>query len=372
MDRSEEKRGIMIEDVINGMLDWVRVVDKQNKVIFVNKAMAEGIKNCKTDELCYKLLGRETPCENCISRNAIFTGTSYCKQEIIDSRIFSVMSSPVKNQDGEIIAAVEVLRDVTELQMLQEKVISQNKKLMDDLSLAKKLQCNLLPKALPDNKLNFSFIYQPCEELGGDFLDIFEVDKDHVGIYIADVSGHGLPASMLTVFLRSAIDKKTLSPSLALSKLYKDFSSSNFDQDAYITVFYAIINLKDHTIKYSNAGHNVSPIVFNIEDPERFELLMIPGTPISNWFEKAAYNEKELLLMKGDRLFLCTDGVIELKNKKGDQFGEDRIRNVLFTDKSDPSGTLSRIIEESMDFAQIEDFSMIKDDITMALIEIKT
>ncbi len=371
MDKREEKRGIMFEDVINGMLDWVRVVNKENKVIFVNKAMAEGIKDYKTGEICYKLLGRETPCENCISRNAIFNGTSYCKQEIVDDRIFSVMSSPVKNHDGEIIAAVEVLRDITELQMLQEKVVLQNKKLMDDLSLAKKLQCNLLPKALPDNKLNFSFIYQPCEELGGDFLDIFEVDKDHVGIYIADVSGHGLPASMLTVFLRSAIDKKTLSPSHALSKLYKDFSSSNFDQDAYITVFYAIINMKDHSIKYSNAGHNVSPIIFNLEDPDRFELLMIPGTPISNWFEKATYNEKELLLVKGDRLFLCTDGVIELKNKKGDQFGEDSIRNVLFTDKSEPSSALSRIIEEAMSFAQIDDFSMIKDDITMALIEIK-
>lgn len=369
MDKSEEKRRL-IEDIINGMMDWVRVIDKENKIIFINKAMAEGLKNSTTGEYCYKILGRDEPCENCISRESIFKGYSHSKQEIINGRIFSVMSSPVKNKDGEIIAAVEVLRDITEFQKLQEKVILQNKKLMDDLSLAKKLQCNLLPKANPDSRLKFAFVYQPCEDLGGDFLDIFEVDNDHTGIYIADVSGHGLSASMLTVFLRSAIDKKTLSPSLALSKLYEDFNNSNFGQEAYITVFYAIINLKDHTIKYSNAGHNVCPIIFNPEDPNRFEQLMIPGTPISNWFEKTDYKEKDLSLMKGDRLFFCTDGVIELKNKKGDQFGEDRIRNILFTDKSEPSSTLNRIIEEAMNFAQINDFAKISDDITMALIDI--
>ncbi|HEY9063152.1 MAG TPA: SpoIIE family protein phosphatase [Pseudobacteroides sp.] len=370
MDNNQDKRKL-IEDIINGMLDWVRVVDKDNRVIFINKAMAEGLKDFKMDQLCYKLLGRDTPCENCISREAIFRGSSHMKQEIINGKIFSVMSSPVKNESGEIVAAVEVLRDITELQLLQEKVMEQNKKLMDDLSIAKKLQCSLLPKALPEDKVRFSFFYHPCEDLGGDFLDIFEIDKDHVGIYIADVSGHGVPASMLTVFLRSAIDRKNLSPSSALTKLYKDFNSSNFDHEVYITVFYAIIDLRNYKIKYSNAGHNISPVLFNPSDAERFELLRIPGIPISNWLEKPVYTDNEISLEKFDRVFFCTDGIIELKNKKGEQFGEDRLRNVIFNDKSDPNSTLAKIIDEATKFAEIDDFQMISDDITMALIEIK-
>jgi sigma-B regulation protein RsbU (phosphoserine phosphatase) len=370
MDKNQDKRSL-IEDIINGMMDWVRVVDRDNNVIFINKVMAEGIKNYKIEQPCYKLLGRDTPCEICISRDAIFKGGSFLKQEIINGRIFSVRSSPVKNESGEIFAAVEVLRDITELQMLQEKVMEQNKKLMDDLNIAKKLQCSLLPKTLPGDKIKFSFIYQPCEDLGGDFLDIFEIDKDHVGVYIADVSGHGVPASLLTVFLRSAIDRKSLSPSLALSKLYKDFNGSNFDHEVYITVFYAIINLKDYKIRYSNAGHNVSPVLFSIEDPDRFELLRIPGIPISNWFETPLYTDSEMFLKKYDRLFFCTDGIIELKNKKGEQFGEDRLRNLIFNDKSQPSSALAKIIDEATKFAQIDDFAVISDDITMALIEIK-
>ncbi|MDP4180378.1 MAG: SpoIIE family protein phosphatase [Bacillota bacterium] len=369
MKNNEFKHELII-DIINGMMDWVRVIDKENRIIFINKAMAECIKDYTPGEICYKLIGRSAPCEGCTSRKAIFEGKSFMKHEIINERIFSVMSSPVRNDAGEIIAAVEVLRDITEIQRLQDRVLEQNQKLQDDLTIAKKLQCSLLPRELPKDKVKFSFVYQPCEDLGGDFLDIFEIDNDHIGVYIADVSGHGVPASMLTVFLRSSIDKKSLSPAKVLSNLYRDFSESNFDHDVYITVFYAIINLKDYSIKYSNAGHNVSPVLFNTDDPDRFELLIMPGIPISNWFETPEYTDRNMFLSKNDRLFFCTDGIIELRNSSGEQFGEDRLRDILFKDKSEPSGTLNRIITSASNFAEIDDSRKISDDITMALIEI--
>ena len=82
---------------------------------------------------------------------------------------------------GEIIAVVEVLRDITQIKLLQQKVIDQNKKLQADLNMARKLQCSFLPRQLPDDKIKFSYIYTPCETLGGDFLDIFKINDDHIG-----------------------------------------------------------------------------------------------------------------------------------------------------------------------------------------------
>jgi len=357
-----------IKDIIDGMYDWVRVLDRDNNIIYLNKAMAEGLGDYPIGKKCYNVLGKDEPCDNCISRQTVFEGHPHEKEEIINGRIFSVMSSPVKDESGNIVAVVEVLRDVTHMKQLYKKILQQNKKLKSDLNIARKLQCSLLPKELLKDKIDFAFLYKPCEALGGDFLDIFEVDSNHVGIYIADVSGHGVSASMLTIFLRSSIDKKTLSPAEALVKLYKEFSNQGFAKDLYITVFYAIIDLENGKMVYSNAGHNVSPIVFN---KERFEVLRVPGLPISNWVENAEYTDICTTLQKGDRLFLYTDGIIELKNNSNEQFGEERLLKILLSDLSVPSIVLNRIVESACSFADIEDSSSIADDITVALLEIK-
>jgi phosphoserine phosphatase RsbU/P len=357
-----------IEDIINGMFDWVRVIDRDDNVIYMNKAMSDGLGCAPEGSKCYLAIGRDAPCENCTSRKAAFDGTIHEKEEVVNNRTYSIMSSPVKNENGEIVAAVEVLRDITQMKHMQRKLVERNKKLQDDLTIAKKLQCSLLPKGLPEDKIDFSFIYTPCEALGGDFLDIFRIDEHHIGLYIADVSGHGVPASMLTVFLQSSINKQLLSPAKALEQLYGEFNLHSFDTDLYITVFYAIINTTDHTMVYSNAGHNVCPIVFN---SGRFELLRAPGIPISNWLAKPEYIDITIHLKKNDRLFFYTDGIIEIKNHRNEQFGEERLLNILLLDSSSPSGILNRILDSAVSFAGIKSTAEIIDDITIALLEIK-
>lgn len=360
----------IIEHIIDGMYDWVRVIDADDRIIYVNKAMSESLEQELIGQKCYTAIGRDTPCEYCVSRSAVFNGIPQYKEEIIRGRTYSVMSSPIKDDEGNIVAVVEVLRDITEMKKLQKELLYQNKKLQTELNLARKLQCSLLPKELPEDKIAFSYIYKPCETLGGDFLDIFKIDNNHVGVYIADVSGHGVAASMLTVFLRSSIDKKTLSPAVALKKLYKEFNNDYSDQDFYITVFYGIIDLENNTFIYSNAGHNVSPVVFNPKN-NKFDLLRIPGIPISNWVEDPVYMDSKVSLEHGDRLFLYTDGIIELKNAENQQYGEDRLVSVLLGDNSTPDIILDHIIESASKFAGIDNYNKISDDITMALIELK-
>lgn len=357
-----------IEDIIDGMFDWVRVMDKDDNVIYMNKAMSDNLKNPVIGTKCYEAVGRSKPCENCTSRRAVFDGHSYEKEELIGNQVFSVMSSPVKNREGETIAVVEVLRDTTQLKHLQQQILKQNKKLKDELSMARKLQCSLLPKELPEDKVSFSFIYKPCEALGGDFLDIFKIDDNHIGLYIADVSGHGVPASMLTIFLRSSFNKKSLSPSQALKDLYKEFNNSSLDENLYITMFYAILDLKAKTMAYSNAGHNVSPVIFNTG---RFELLRLPGIPISNWLEDPAYEDACVKLNTGDRLFFYTDGIVEMRNKANEQFGDERLLELLLNNASEPTAALNGMVDEACRFAGLTSISDVPDDITMALLKIK-
>lgn len=351
------------------MFDWVRVIDKNDNVIFMNKAMEEGVgKAFIAGTKCYRMVGRDAPCANCTTRQSVFDGKPHEKEEYINNRSFSVMCSPLKNTEGEIVAVVEVLRETTQLKQLYKETQKQNEKHKWELAMARRLQNSLLPRPVNSDKIDFSYLYIPCETLGGDFIDIFMIDESHLGLYIADVSGHGVPASLLTVFLRSSINKKVLSPAKALEELYFEFNKGRIDDELYITVFYCILNLDDGTMLYSNAGLNVAPIIFG---KDRFEIIRHPGIPISNWTDKPGYREGMVVLNKNDRLFIYTDGILEIKDKENNQYGEDRMLSILLNDGLSPNHKLLDVKKSAFQFAGIKSVSELQDDITMALLEFK-
>lgn len=350
------------------MYDWVRVLDMNDNVIYMNKAMSDGLGKNMIGTKCYEIIGHTEPCINCISRKSVFDGSCHEKEEFINGRIFSVMSSPIRNVDGKIIAAVEVLRETTQLNQLYREMQEQNNKFRGELEMARKLQASLLPGPMTDDRLDFSFLYMPCDALGGDFLDIFRIDSSHLGLYIADVSGHGVPASLLTVFLRSTLNKKLLSPAKVLEELHYEFKLSKLDEELYITIFYAILDMDKKIMLYSNAGLSVSPVVYS---DKRFDLLRLPGIPISNWTEKPEYNDGSVSLEPGDKLFLYSDGLLEMRNKNNEQYGEDRLLSILLNDSSKPKQQLLSIKKSAFQFAGIKSASNLQDDVTMALFEIK-
>lgn len=360
---------IFIEEIIDGMQDWVRVINKDDTIIFVNKSMREALGMDIVGQKCYETLGRSSPCPNCVSRRYL-PNWSRCKEEKINGRTFSVTSSPLKSAEAKSEdAVIEVLHDITELKEMSVVLENQNEILKQDLLIAKRLQWSLLPKeSIVCDKINFSFIYRPCETLGGDFIDIFKLDADHIGLYVADVSGHGVAASMLTMFLRTALNKTELSPAQALTQLYVDYNKNGFFSELYIAVFYGVIDTKNYTMTYSNAGLNVCPILFSKND---FQILRASGIPISNWVESPDYNDVTISIVPKDILFLYTDGIIEIRSKKNGQFGEERVVEHLLESELPPSQTLTKLIEKAIAFSDNSDPNNILDDITVALLEIK-
>lgn len=353
-----------IEQIISCMHDWVRVVDSEGNVLYMNKAMCEGLGCNLIGQKCYTATGKASPCENCITRKAIFEGVIHEKEEAIKDKIYSVMSSPMYNTEGQIVAAVEVLRDITRMKSLQKKVEEQNNKLMKNLDAAKKLQHSLLPIDFNDSRLDFAFLYRPCESLSGDSLNIFHIDDDHVGMYIGDVSGHGISASMLTVFLSTNLDRSEISPSKALAKLYSKFNEVRILQDMYITVFYIVLDLKNKTLTYSNAGHGVIPFVFG---QNKLTLLQSPGIPISDWLPEPEYIDKQINIESGDSIFFYTDGISELKNAINHQFGEDKLLSIVQTTDGSSSYILDTLYTELREFAGEDSMHNLSDDMTVAL-----
>ena len=355
--------GILNYHVLEGMADWVRVVDKNGKIIFANTAMKRAMGDDIVGQPCYKSHNRDQKCSFCITSKSIATGEIVQKEEIINGQYFSVKSSPVTDNEGNITAAVEVFRNVTRERKLEQELIERNKKISKDLHFARRIQEKILPKVGVIENLKIDYIYQASEMLSGDMFDIFYIDEANIGIYICDVAGHGIAASMMTMFIKQtmrSIKDEVLNPALALGELHKRFGALDLEADKYFTIFYGVYNKVTHTLTYSNAGHNCYPIRFNSQEVEP---LKIKGYPITMLFGEIEYKEKEVKLHRGDKILLYTDGITEARDHNDVQFG---IEGVLNTIKKYPDNLLKEIEDKFI----IHSWGEQDDDYALVLVDV--
>ena len=194
-----------------------------------------------------------------------------------------------------------------------------------ELLSAQAVQRRLLPAGKSVGGVSYSYTYIPCLEVGGDLPDVYELNGNAYGL-IADVSGKGVSAGMLSAFVKAGFDRKQPSLALALDTLNAKFNELNQDERSYITVAAVRIDEQAKKLYYAFAGHNVPILLKNAYGIHEVES---PAPPISNWFSSAHYTEKELPFEKGDMLVLLTDGVTECTNSAGEQFGIERAESVL-------------------------------------------
>lgn len=349
--------------VLEGMADWVRVVDEKGTIIYANKTMKESLGEDVEGRKCYEALGKIEPCTFCITKRSIETGEIVQKEEIVGDRIFSVKSSPVTDSEGTIYAAVEVFRDVTRERTLERELKQKNQKMKKDLCFAKTLQRKILPQKGIYENVKIDFLYKPCEMLSGDMFDIFFIDNEHIGIYISDVVGHGITASMMTMFVRQtmrAIKEDIKRPSKTLTELHKRFVDLDLDDDKYFTMFYGVLNTTNNEFKYSNAGHNCVPILFN---EENIKLLKMRGFPISYIFDEINYKEDSVKLNKGDEILFYTDGITEIKNGNKEEFGLDGVIKLIEKDTKD----IIKRLEKKVNKFKLGDQD---DDLAVVLMEV--
>ncbi len=194
-----------------------------------------------------------------------------------------------------------------------------------ELLSAQRLQQRLLPAGKSVGGVPYAYMYIPCYGVGGDLPDVYEWENQAYGV-LADVSGKGISAGMLSAFVKAGFDRKETDLAKALSKLNGKFNELNQDERSYITVAAVRIDKRTGKMRYAVAGHNAPILLKNSLGINEIES---PSPPISTWIPDFCYQESELPFEKGDILALVTDGVTECLNAKGEQFGIERVESVL-------------------------------------------
>jgi len=211
------------------------------------------------------------------------------------------------------------LEDIVEART--KEIRSTHQKMMEDLEYARLIQQSLLPpKELLLHNVRFISDYIPCQSLSGDLYQFHQIDEEHIGMYIADVSGHGISAAMLTVFTERLMNpvyrNKEInvvpSPQRTLNYIFSEFNKANFPDEMHIVVFKAIYNIRTCTLEYCTGGMNTTPILLRSTGEVSY-LDKSHGFPICKFdaFFQPDYQPASLTLNKGDRIIFFTDGLAD-------------------------------------------------------------
>ena len=193
---------------------------------------------------------------------------------------------------------------------------------------AERTQLGFLPKEIPQIPgCEFSGAWLPVHGIGGDYFDVLQLDATHFAICIGDVAGKGIAAALLMSNLQATVRSlaaQDIGPALLTERVNR-FIRTNTASDRFITFFYAIFDAEARRIVYTNAGHN-APIVLR-RDGATSRLAsggLAMGISGGEDYEQAAVD-----LVDGDRLILFTDGVTEAPDAEGEEFGEQRLLEIL-------------------------------------------
>lgn len=204
-----------------------------------------------------------------------------------------------------------------------------------ELGIAAEIQANLVPKKmlkLPG--YDISAYYRPSKEVGGDYYDFIEIDPDHHGIVVADVSGKGVPGSlvmaMARAFLRMEAERsRNTSPADTLKRA-NAMLAADIRKGMFVTAVYCVLNDKTRRVSVTSAGHN--PMLIWRGASNEIELVNPKGIALG--FDKGpvfdrTISEESVLLEPGDRIVLYTDGAVEAMNEAQEEFGDDRFRALV-------------------------------------------
>lgn len=221
-----------------------------------------------------------------------------------------------------------------QLELAHSILQSQAVAIQIDLNRAMRIQQGLLPRELPfSDRISLTTVYEPLAKVGGDLYDVFAVDDTHVGICLADTSGHGVSSALLTVFLKHAFDGVRArssdgiggAPGEVLTELNHIILDEAFGQGIFVSMCYLVLNVDTGKLKYSNAGH---PPMLRRRAAGGVERLRTPA-PVLGVNPAVVYAEDECVLGAGDMLVMYTDGIPESRDASGAFFGEERLKSVI-------------------------------------------
>jgi phosphoserine phosphatase RsbU/P len=270
-------------------------------------------------------------------------------------------------------AAVVKARVRTHL-MLREahaQIARQLVEINTELEMARQIQLSILPSSTPKIAgLDIAARYIPMTSVAGDFYDFIVVDGSRIGILIADVSGHGLPAALIASMLQVALTaqaRHASEPAKVLAGLNQALCGKF--QHNFVTAAYVYVDLEKSTISYAGAGH--PPLLLWRKSTGAASQLLENGL-VMGQFDEAIYDSLEVPIEVGDRFVLYTDGILETNNPAKEEFGTARFMQFMETSNNLKAGPfadallleLARWLEQPPGEGHKDDISLLTVDFT--------
>jgi len=289
--------------------------------------------------------------------------------------------------DGQLLAramryAIERKRMSEQLHRYAAELREKNAQLESDFNMAREIQQIFLPDQYPtfprsvapeDSALKFSHRYIPAQAVGGDFFDIFAITDSTAGVFVCDVMGHGMRAALITAIMRGLIEE--LMPVAAdAGKFLTEINRSlrailrRTREPFLATAFYAVADATAGELRFANAGHP-SPFRLQRDKKEVRPLKDYDARhgPALGLFEKTDYPTCGCPFAANDFIFLFTDGIYEVTNAEGQEFGQERLlQAVRKRIDTPPEQLFSELLAEVQQFSGSHEF---EDDVCLVGVE---
>jgi phosphoserine phosphatase RsbU/P len=262
------------------------------------------------------------------------------------------LHKPIRRDDlaARLHVANRIVSLHVELTKRNRELMSINERMRQDLQAAVKVQQSLLPMSMPTVAGHeFAWVYRPCDQLGGDTLNLFRLDEQHIGFYVLDVSGHGVSSALLAVQV-----SRFLSPMIAVGALPKiataeapgyrltppidvirqlnELFPMSEAAMQYFTIIYGHYHVPTHTVRLAAAGHP-GPIV--VAPNGGSQIHDVSGNPIGFFpTDSATFAEAEIPLEPGQRIYFFSDGVVETMNPRREIIGNEQLAAAMIKGKT--------------------------------------
>jgi sigma-B regulation protein RsbU (phosphoserine phosphatase) len=319
-----------------------------------------------------------------------------------DSGDLPVIMATAKDQSEDIVSALKLgandyvtkpfdfpvvlarIQTQLSLKRSRQALAEAHRRMKKDLEAAARIQAAFLPvDEVEIAGAAIAWRYVPCDELAGDTLGIVRLDESHLGVFVVDVSGHGVPSALLSVSLSrllspepatsvlwTAVDgggRRVSTPLEVVEELTRRFPY-DIQTGQYFTMVYGVIELETHELKYVSAGHEPLMVVGRNREPSLGESTGPPVALVPANLMKPTYEEGSIGLEKGSRLYLYSDGIPESSDAEDEQFGAARLKETLVgLLEHDIDEGLSMLLEKVREWQGGPHFD---DDVSLLAVEI--
>lgn len=273
-----------------------------------------------------------------------------------------------------VFASTQISQSGKKMIEKQKEIAEKGARIETELNLANAIQNHMLPSTFPPfpehKDIDIYASMTPAKEVGGDFYDMFLLDDTHLIIAIADVSGKGIPAALFMMISKILI-KNVAKTEMHVNEIFNRVNTmlcEGNEEDIFVTSWLGLLDLTTGKLNFVNAGHN-PPLIYS-KKRGTFDFLRTNPNMVMACMENIEYDEHEIYLEPGDKIFLYTDGVVEATNTRNVLYGESRLKDFLNSHLDlDPT---KNIIELKRDLRKFSGEASQFDDITMLQLDYKS